>query len=36
VRWQLSDLRGETLRLMIRDDETGPWGFIGTTGFDLR
>jgi hypothetical protein len=35
VRWQLSSYRGETLRLMIRDDEVGAWGFIGTTGFEL-
>jgi hypothetical protein len=36
VRWQLSEYRGETVRLLIRDEETGPWGFIGTTGFVLR
>jgi hypothetical protein len=35
VRWQLSSLRGKTVRLMIRDEQTGPWGFIGTTGFEL-
>jgi hypothetical protein len=36
VRWRLGEYRGETLRLRIRDDETGPWGFIGVSGFTLR
>src|SRR5262249_46238485 len=36
VRWQIAMFRGETLRLVIDDDQTGAWGFIGTTGFRLR
>lgn len=36
VRWRLGEYRGETLRLRIRDDETGAWGFISTSGFTLR
>jgi hypothetical protein len=35
VRWFLSEFRGETLRLLIEDDLTGPWGFVTTTGFQF-
>jgi hypothetical protein len=36
VRWRISEYHGETLELVIVDDQTGPWGFIGTSGFELR
>ena len=35
VCWQLSEYAGETLRIAIFDGKTGPWGFIGATGFEL-
>jgi hypothetical protein len=35
VCWQLSEYVGETLRIAIFDGKTGPWGFIGATGFEL-
>jgi hypothetical protein len=36
VVWQLSEFRGETLRLLIDDEESDPWGFVSTSGFTLR
>jgi hypothetical protein len=36
VHWQLREYRGKTVRLRIVDDQTGPWGFIGATGFELH
>jgi hypothetical protein len=36
VRWRLGQLRGETLRLVIDDDQTDAWGFVGTTGFSFK
>ena len=36
VVWTLSRFRGQTLRLMIEDSLTSAWGFITTTGFELR
>jgi hypothetical protein len=35
VCWDLSDYAGESLRIAIFDDKTGPWGFIGVTGFQF-
>ena len=35
VCWQLDDYAGETLRVAIFDGKTGPWGFIGVTGFEF-
>ena len=35
VRWRLDHLRGEKLHLVIVDDLTGPWGFIGAGDFQL-
>lgn len=35
VCWQLSEYAGETLRVAIFDGKTGPWGFIGVTGFEF-
>ncbi|HET6610555.1 MAG TPA: DUF4185 domain-containing protein [Kofleriaceae bacterium] len=36
VRWNLEDLRGHTLTVIIDDHLTGPWGFVGARGFELR
>ncbi|HUS64053.1 MAG TPA: DUF4185 domain-containing protein [Kofleriaceae bacterium] len=36
VRWNLDEYRGETLRLVVVDDLTGPWGFVGARGFVLE
>ncbi len=36
VLWRLSEARGKTLRLAISDEVGGPWGFVGSTGFELR
>lgn len=36
VRWRLDGLRGKTLRLVIDDDQTNPWGFVGARGFELK
>ncbi len=36
VVWRLESLRGETVRLLIDDQETGPWGFVSVSGFELR
>jgi Domain of unknown function (DUF4185) len=35
VCWQLGENAGDQLRLMIDDQNTGPWGFVGTTGFQF-
>jgi hypothetical protein len=36
VVWQLADFRGETVRLVIEDDLSEPWGFVSVSGFELR
>jgi hypothetical protein len=37
VEWNLEDYRGDTVRLMVEDaNSTGPWGFIGVSGFTLQ
>ncbi|MBX7097596.1 MAG: DUF4185 domain-containing protein [Myxococcaceae bacterium] len=36
VVWQLSQLRGRTLRLQIDDALTAPWGFVSVSGFTLQ
>src|SRR5690606_7895783 len=36
VRWRLEQLRGDKLRLVVIDDLTGAWGFVGARGFELR
>jgi hypothetical protein len=33
VCWQLDEYAGDTLRVAIFDGKTGPWGFIGVSGF---
>jgi hypothetical protein len=33
--WELGEYSGETLRLAIVDGAVDPWGFVGTTGFEL-
>jgi hypothetical protein len=35
VRWRLDDLRGETLRIVIDDHLTTPWGFVEAFGFAI-
>jgi hypothetical protein len=35
VRWDLSNWKGQTVTLEIRDEKQGPWGFIGAHGFEL-
>lgn len=35
VRWLLDDLHGETVRLLIEDHSTDPWGYVTTTGFSF-
>jgi len=35
VRWRLEDYRGEKVRLVIVDDLTGAWGFVGARSFAL-
>ncbi len=35
VCWNLADYAGETLRIAIFDGQTGPWGFVGVTGFEF-
>jgi Domain of unknown function (DUF4185) len=35
VCWQISEYAGETLTVAIFDGKTGPWGFIGVTGFEF-
>ncbi|MFE8598942.1 DUF4185 domain-containing protein [Archangium violaceum] len=36
VTWTLSSYRGETLRLLVEDTLTGPWGFVGAGAFGFR
>jgi hypothetical protein len=36
VVWNLTALRGETVRIMIDDTLTDPWGFVGAGLFELR
>ncbi len=37
VVWDLVDLRGEKVQIVIEDTLTNaPWGFVGATGFTLR
>ncbi len=33
VRWNLEEYRGETLRIVIEDDLTAPWGFVSARDF---
>jgi hypothetical protein len=35
VRWSLDDFQGETVTLLVDDQLTSPWGFVGTSGFTL-
>lgn len=35
VCWQLGEYAGDTLRVAIFDGKSGPWGFIGATGFEF-
>jgi len=35
VRWHLEALRGQTVRLVIEDQATDVWGFVGARGFEL-
>ena len=35
VCWNLGEYAGDTLRIAIFDGKTGPWGFIGATGFEF-
>ena len=35
VRWRLEDYRGEKVRIVIVDDLTGEWGFVGARSFVL-
>lgn len=36
VRWRLEDYRGEKVRVVIVDDLTGAWGFVGARSFALE
>ncbi|MGQ0508445.1 MAG: DUF4185 domain-containing protein [Myxococcaceae bacterium] len=36
VKWNVSGLRGQRVRLIIADELTSPWGYVGTTGFELK
>jgi hypothetical protein len=36
VKWNLVPYRGETVTLVIEDDLTGAWGFIGARDFVLQ
>ncbi len=36
VVWNLEDLRGETVEIVVEDTLTGAWGFVGVRGFTLR
>ncbi|HEX6812822.1 MAG TPA: DUF4185 domain-containing protein [Planctomycetota bacterium] len=33
--WQLEEYRGESLRLVIADDSTAPWGFVSVRGLSV-
>lgn len=35
VVWDLQDLRGEKVKIVIEDNLTGAWGFVGATEFTL-
>jgi hypothetical protein len=35
VRWDLSELKSQTVTLEIRDAKAGAWGFIGAHGFEV-
>lgn len=35
VCWQLAEFAGDRLRVAIFDGKTGPWGFVGATGFEF-
>lgn len=35
VCWNISEYAGEVLTISIFDGKTGPWGFIGATGFEF-
>lgn len=35
VCWQLEEYTGDRLRLLIDDNVTGPWGFVGVGGFEF-
>jgi hypothetical protein len=34
--WNLTKFRGDTVRLQVEDNLTGPWGFISVSGFELK
>jgi hypothetical protein len=36
VHWNISNHRGETLRVVIEDDLTSTWGFVGARDFTLK
>jgi hypothetical protein len=36
VAWNLTSLRGKTVRLLIEDDLNESWGFVSVSGFALR
>jgi hypothetical protein len=36
VKWNVEELRGKSARLIIQDDLTGPWSFIGASNFAFR
>lgn len=36
VKWNIVDLRGETVTLVVEDDLTGAWGFVGARDFALQ
>jgi hypothetical protein len=36
VKWNLTPFRGETVTLVIEDDLTGAWGFVGARDFVLQ
>jgi hypothetical protein len=36
VIWKLEEYRGDTLRIVVADASTSPWGFVGMSGIELR
>jgi hypothetical protein len=36
VAWRLEEYRGQLLRVVIHDQDTGPWGFVNAWGFSLH
>ncbi len=36
VRWHLDELRGKTVRLLVEDQSSAPWGFVGASGFRFQ